>query len=154
MRNVAIVTRAVLAISILVLPSLWFAGQEERTLVEEWTVQVLDASRAPIEGIRVSEDCSDYTMDWDSGGDNYTNAQGTVVFPPRVLKATRYYWAVAPIWTRLKYGVHASSGITAHVSVSDLKALNTDSDACANKECSRHPLESVLRVKLRAVQAK
>lgn len=92
--------------------------REERTFVERWSVQILDESLRPAAGIRVSESGNDYNVDWHDSGDRYTDSVGRVTFPRRWLKATRLYWALASVLTRLNYGAHASSG-TSRDSVCD-----------------------------------
>ncbi len=130
---------------------LWLIHSEERLFVDEWSVQVVDQSQTPLAGIRVSESCADYTVDWRAGGDFFTNAQGEVKFPRYSMRATHFYWAVAPILSRIDQGFHASSGLYAMVSVSDPRMANgSDSCHCHNEECRRGPMHSVIQVALRA----
>ena len=135
----------IVVFTVLCLLSFWSVT---RTLVERWNVLVLDTSDRPVKGIRVSESCDDYSIDWRDGGDRFTDEHGKVTFPKCSLTATRFYWAVVPILNRLN--VHSSSGISAIVSVSDLKSLDSATTQCANEECSRRPMYSVLRIRLRS----
>jgi hypothetical protein len=143
LRNVSILLVAVFFVFCL----LSFRSQT-RTLVERWNVLVLDTSGRPVKRIRVSESCYDYSIDWRHGGDRFTDEDGNVTFPKCSLTATRFYWAVAPILNRVN--VHSSSGVSAIVSVSDIKSLDSGTTLCANEECSRRPMYSVLRIRLRS----
>lgn len=141
-------TTAVISLLIL-LGGLGFLSMRriERTLVEEWRVTVLDELQKPVKGIRVSQSCDDYTIGWSAGGDSYTDALGRVTFPRRSLNVTRFYWALAPVVTRLKYGVHASTGVFAIVSVSDPRHFDSHASQCSDNGCSRQPMHSLIRVK-------
>jgi hypothetical protein len=128
--------------------SLWFARSEERTFVDEWSVLVIDTSQTPLAGVPVSESCADYTVGWEGGGDLVTNAQGEARFPRHSMRATRFYWAAAPILSRIHQGFHASSGLYAMISVNGPNSNGIDSHNCRDQECRRGPMRSVIQISL------
>jgi hypothetical protein len=125
----------------------------DKVMVGQWKVVVVDEHDQPVQGIRVSESCSDYDFDWHGGLDVQTDAHGVVVFPPLRMRASLLYWWVGPVVTKLKYGVHAGSGRSTLVSVTDIKAENDrNSFSCSNGDCERRTRASVIRIKMRSVE--
>jgi len=51
-----------------------------------------------------------------------------------------------PIVTRLNYGAHASSGISAFINVSDSRANKPLGFSCTDYECNQHPLKLTFEV--------
>jgi hypothetical protein len=93
-----------------------------------------------VEHIRVSESWNAYSFDLSGGSDSWTNGNGEASFRRQIERHSLLFWQLRPVVTRLNYGVHASSGIDAHIGVSEPGRQNTSGFSCSDSECSGHAL--------------
>jgi uncharacterized oligopeptide transporter (OPT) family protein len=121
----------------------------QKILISEWIVQVVDQSDTPISGIRVTQIWNNYTFSISGGADLYTSAKGIVTFPQRVQSSPVGYWIAMAVWTKITFGVHASSGTIGTVNISDLKASMLVGANCANQRCTSGTIRSNLITSLR-----
>jgi len=118
----------------------------ERKFVESITVILRHDNGRPAEGIRVSEDWNAYSYNLRGGGDLITDERGQVSFPSVVARHNLLFWLVGPILTRIKYGVHSSSGISAHILISDPSVGPVNGFSCVGSQCSESPIALNRRV--------
>ncbi len=123
--------------------------EQERTFVAPCTVVVTDRFGEPLQHVRVSESWNAYSYDLSGGGDARTDEHGRATFPRQIVRRSLLSWQLRPILTRLNYGVHASSGITASIGTSEPGEQNTSGFTCSDRECSERPLELKFQVKWR-----
>jgi len=122
---------------------------QERTFVAPCTVIVRGKAGAPLQHVRVSESWNAYSYDLSGGADALTDQQGRVSFPRRLDCHSLLFWLFRPILTRLNYGVHSSSGVTASVGTSEPGQQNTSGFTCRDKGCLDHPIVLEFQVKWR-----
>lgn len=88
-------------------------------LVPEWKVRVVDEQNRPLRKVNVEQSWTNYTFG-ESGFDNkYTDENGFVVFPPRLLRTGAFSRVVYPPLAALTLLAHGSTGTDAHVRVFD-----------------------------------
>jgi hypothetical protein len=116
-----------------------------KVFVNGSTVKVTGATGHPLANLRVSESWDAYSYDLEGGLDMRTDANGIATFPAQSSTHSVLFWALRPVYTRLNYGVHASTGITAYVGVSEPGLHKEAGDiigfSCRDDECIDHPLE-------------
>ncbi len=126
---------------IVVALGLW---SRKRVFVAPCNVSLIYADGRPAKDMRVSESWDAYAYDLSGGADIQTNGTGQAFFPEQSATHSLLFWSLKPLLTRLNYGVHASSGITALISVSEpgRKRLSGDTDAfsCSDRDCVNHPI--------------
>ena len=117
----------------------------QKTFVAECSVSLVNGKDEPVPGIRISEIWDAYSYDFQGGSDQVTDKYGQVHFPAQVQAHSVLYWATRAVLTKLNYGVHASSGTTADISVSEpglpYEKGSKVSFVCSDAECSAHPLQ-------------
>lgn len=144
-RKILFFSGAFASVALVILASI----EQERTFVASCTVVVSDRIGGPLEHVRVSESWNAYSYDLSGGGDARTDEQGRVSFPRRGSRHSLLFWQLRPLLTRLNYGVHASSGITAYIGTSEPGEQNTSGFTCSDRECIDQPLELKFQVKWR-----
>ena len=118
--------------------------QTQKEFVAACSVTVTRKDGRPAANVRVSESWNAYSYDLSGGQDIQTDAQGKAFFPPQLATHSVLFWSVGPVLTRLNYGVHASSGITSRVALSEPGFETRTGDilgfSCSDRECTDHPL--------------
>jgi hypothetical protein len=115
-----------------------------RTILQEWTVRVVNEHGIPMQGIRVSCELDDYTYGLSFGWDLYTNVEGKVVFPKTTLFRPAIYWIAKATWNLINLLGHASFGIRGRVWISDPQAADHESVVCSRQSCTAQKLETEL----------
>jgi len=115
-----------------------------KTVIAEWTVQVIDQNDRPVSDIRVSSIWNDYTFGLSGGSDLRTNPEGIVRFAGETQFRPVLYWAIKAAVTQLN--LHSSSGFRGRVWVSD-PTINGASAHCLDGQCTKGRLQSELMVR-------
>lgn len=101
--------RVVLLIGVTLAGLLFFPTQI--IVVPPWTVEVVDETGKPVEGIRVRQVWKHYSIESDSHEETtVTGKDGKVSFPERRIRATAITRILGPVSNVLLAGVHASFG--------------------------------------------
>ena len=132
---------------------IWMAQQtQKREFVAPCDATVSNQDGRPITGIRVDETWNAYSFDLSGGGDLLTDDLGRVHFTEQSATHSLFFWYFMPVFVRLNYGVHASFGTYANVSVpypvDKYEPLGSDGFSCSDSECVARPIR--LEIKLSA----
>jgi hypothetical protein len=126
-----------LAVTLVILVSI----STERTFVESCKVSVRDMGGRPAQDVRVSESWDAYSYDLSGGDDIQTDDRGSVYFPRRYARHSLFFWIFRPVLTQIYYGVHASFGTSAVVTITQFGVESDHGFTCSETKCSEHPLE-------------
>ena len=116
----------------------------KREFVASCMVTVTGKEGHAIPNIRVSESWNAYSYDLSGGLDLQTDADGKAYFPGQSSTQSLLFWYFRPALTRLNYGVHASSGISASFGISEpgsgITSGETRGFTCVDQQCLAHPM--------------
>ncbi len=118
----------------------------KKMLISEWEVTVTDGSNNPIPHVRVSQNWQNYTLSISGGSDLYTNAEGKVLLGKYERRAPSLYWLSRWLFSRIEYGVHASTGVVGTVRVSDPDLQFPAGANCEDLSCTGNTITSRIRV--------
>lgn len=121
---------------------------EKRTFVSAFNVAVIDTDGHPVSNIRVSEMWNAYSYDASGGADIKTNERGSVYFPEQWQEKSALSWIYSNVSTRLRYGVHASKGVSAFINISEPGRPSHDGYSCSDRNCVDHPQVITFKSKL------
>lgn len=117
-----------------------------KSLIQEWSVRVIDQDGVSVAGTPVSESWENYTFGISGGTTLYTNSEGTVVFPSQRYFRPIAYWFIKAVANVLGFGVHAGFGSVGRVWISDPRPKEVTTANCSNDQCTAQRIQSELRV--------
>jgi len=125
-------------IAIVSVMAIW---QQKRTFVSECSVEVVGVDGLPVANIRVSESWNAYSFDLAGGADLRTDTQGRVRFQAQSQEHSALLWLLKRFGTAMNYGVHASKGVNAFISISEpgLPSRAEGAYSCTDAACNIHP---------------
>jgi hypothetical protein len=118
-----------------------------RTIVESWTVLVVDMGGQPVAGVSVAMNWTHYSFAVRGDADLVTASDGMVTFPRAVRTYPMAYWGLRRLLVAIN--VHGSSGTYAMVRAI-VPSVQPDPgflDSCSDETC-RRPLKSTLVARL------
>lgn len=116
------------------------------TVVPEWKLRAIDENGQPVSGIRARQSWKHYSLEWEGCcpdmEDRWTDENGHVVFPRRLIWAGLLQRAVFPVLAAVSTLAHGSTGIHAYVMISGDKEGTKDLDYKLDKPL---PQEVIIR---------